>query len=107
MDKEEYINRLLEDGFDFNDVVGKNLKFELVGVENEDGTWTLKTKASTGMTLNGVDWEEIEFKDLVVDNGFDEALATQMLSFMTDLNDIRKLADLRIKLNKTKALSEG
>ena len=112
MDKDKYlgedrIEELLDEGFDFEDIVGQRMSFQITGMKEQDDQWRVTGKAVTAMTINGVDWEEAQIPVSTLDDDFDSALATVMVSLAGTMNNPRMMAKLRIKLDHTKLGAES
>lgn len=107
MDKKEHlrddieIQRLLEEGFDFNDLVGQEVSFKVTGIINKENKWDLNALVSFGVTNNGVDWARSETPISTTDDDYDAALANVMLKVVNVLNDPETLAFMRLSLNKS------
>lgn len=112
MDKEKHITddelaKMLEDGFQFDDITGQQMQFKIDGIIGDGGKWTVGADASTSLTVNGVDWAIEEIKIKAIDGNFDDALATIMLSLIGQMNDPKFLASLRKQLDTTKVLGRS
>jgi len=98
---DEGLEQMLEEGFDFEDVVGQKISFDVAGFKNEDGRWDIDAKAEFYLSNNGEDWAGSEFPISTSDNDFDSALSTVMLGVVNALNNPKLLATMRAKLNDT------
>lgn len=105
MDKDQYLTeeemeQMFEDGFDFDDVVGKETSFTIMGMLDENNRWNLDAKVRYSMTRNGIDWVTNDFPISTADEDYDAALATTMLGVASMLGNPRMLARMRKKLDK-------
>jgi len=111
MDKEKHLTdeelgRMLDEGFDFEDVVGQEVSFKVTGIIDAKGRWNLDAMATFGLTKNGMDWVTNEIPISTADDDYDSALATTMLAIANALNNPRMLAVMRVKLDTQKELPE-
>ena len=111
MDKDQHLTdeemeRMFEEGFDFDDVIGKSTSFTIVGILDEDSRWNLDATVKYSLTKNGVDWVTNEFPVSTADDDYDSALATTMLGVANLLGNPRMLARMRKKLDKQLIQSE-
>lgn len=111
MDKEKHLidetlGKMIDDGFDFEDVIGQEVSFKVTGMLDDKGRWNLDAEAVFGLTRNGVDWVRNEIPISTADDDYDSALATTMLAIANALNNPRMLAVMRVKLNEQIDLPE-
>ena len=113
MDKDKYITdeeleKMSEEGFTFDDIVGQKISFSILGMVNEDGRWDVKADATFALSKNGADWAVSEIPIATTDDDYDSALATVMLGVVNALNNPMMLARMRKKLDKhTIPLTKG
>lgn len=112
MDKNEHINkeeldRLIEQEFDFDDIIGHKVDFSILGSKSEDGLWTINAEAVFSMSLNGMDWASVTVPVATMDADYDSALATAMMGVAGGLNNPELLARLRYMLNQHKGDKGG
>jgi hypothetical protein len=111
MDKEKYImakdkekakevEKLLDEGFDFEDVVGQHMTISITGIINENGLWTIEAEGKYAMSLDGVDWVGSEVPVSTADESYEAALASSMMAIAGALNDENVLARIRYGLNQ-------
>ncbi len=111
MDKDEYINKeeldkIMEQEYDFNDIIGHKVDFSILGSKSEDGLWSIKAEAVFSMSLNGMDWATVTVPVATMDADYDSALATAMMGVAGGLNNPEILARMRYMLNQHK-MKEG
>lgn len=112
MDKDEYINKeeldkIMEQEYDFNDIIGHKVDFSILGSKNEDGLWSIKAEAVFSMSLNGMDWATVTVPVATMDADYDSALATAMMGVAGGLNNPEILARMRYMLNQHKTKEIG
>ncbi len=113
MDKDKHLTneeleKMLEEGFTFDDVVGQRMSFDILGMVNEDGRWDVKADATFALSKNGADWVVSEIPISTTDADYDSALATVMLGVVNALNNPIMLARMRKNLDKhTIPLTKG
>jgi hypothetical protein len=105
MDKDERVTekeleKMLEKGFDFDDVVGQRISFNVLGMANENGRWDIKADATFALSKNGTDWATSEIPVSTTDDDYDSALATVMLGVVNALNNPMMLARMRKNLDR-------
>jgi hypothetical protein len=96
---EEELEKMLEKGFDFDDVVGQRISFNVLGMVNENGRWDIKADATFALSKNGADWATSEIPVSTSDDDYDSALATVMLGVVNALNNPMMLARMRKSLD--------
>lgn len=101
IDKEE-LDKLMEQEFDFNDIIGHKVDFSIMGSKSDDGTWAINVEADFSMSLNGLDWASITVPVSTIDTDYDSALATAMMGVAGGLNNRELLARMRYMLNQHK-----
>ena len=105
---EEEMEKMLEEGFTFEDIVGQRISFNVLGMVNEDGRWDIKADATFALSKNGADWATSEIPISTTDDDYDSALATVMLGVVNALNNPMMLARMRKSLDKhTVPLTKG
>ena len=105
---EEELEKMLEEGFTFEDIVGQKISFSVLGMVNEDGRWDVKADATFALSKNGADWVTSEIPISTTDDDYDSALATVMLGVVNALNNPMMLARMRRNLDKhTVPLTKG
>ena len=100
---EKEIKRLIEEGLNFDDIVGHKVNFDITGAKNiEDGSWVINAEAEFAMSLNGMDWASVTVPFVTMDADYDSALATAMMGVAGGLNNPELLARIRYLLNQQK-----
>jgi len=112
MDQDEYINKeeldkIMDQEFDFDDIIGHKVDFSILGSKNTDGMWSITAEAVFSMSLNGMDWASITVPVATMDQDYDTALATAMMGVAGGLNNREILARLRYMLNQHKVDKGG
>ncbi len=103
MDKKEHLtdkeyDAMLEEGFDFDDVVGQKVMFSIFGMRNNE-RWDIDAKADFSLSLDGIQWAGKQVPVTTSDDDYDAALATAMLAMANAINSPKFLAGLRKELN--------
>jgi hypothetical protein len=116
MDKDKHIkieptkdelDKLIDQEFDFEDIVGHRVEFSILGSKSDDGTWTIDAEADFAMSLNGMDWASVTVPVSTYDADYDSALATAMMGVAGGLNNRELLARIRYMLNQQKLDKDG
>ena len=99
MDQDEYINKeeldkIMDQEFDFDDIIGHKVDFSILGSKNTDGMWSITAEAVFSMSLNGMDWASI-------------TVPVAMMGVAGGLNNREILARLRYMLNQHKVDKGG
>jgi len=112
MDKKKHLTdkefeKMLEKGYDFDDVVGQRVSFSVIGMRDVDGRWKVDAKANFALSVDGVSWADKDIPVSTVDDDYDSALATTMLAMANAINSPRFLASLRRELDLHSALPKA
>lgn len=102
----EEIENMVEQGFDFDDIIGHKVEFSIEGSKNMDNTWNIEAKAEFSMSVNGMDWASVTVPVQAIDTSYDDALASAMMGVASGLNNPYLLAEIRYQLNQ-QISSEG
>jgi hypothetical protein len=103
MDKKEHLtdkefDGMLEEGFDFEDVIGQKVSFIVEGIR-EDGRWNVEAEADFSLSVDGIQWANKRVPVTTTDDDYDSALATAMLALANAINSPKFLASLRKELD--------
>lgn len=104
MDQDKYIkeelDRLIDQEFDFDDIIGHRVEFSITGTKNTDNSWAIDIEALFSMSINGLDWASVKVPVSTMDEDYDSALATAMMAVSGGLNNPELLARIRYQLNQ-------
>ncbi len=102
---EEY-ESMLEEGFDFDDVIGQKVQFKILGMKHGE-RWDIEAVANFALSLDGLQWAEKKVPVTTSDDDYDSALATSMLAMANAINSPKFLASLRKELNTLNVVPEA
>jgi len=103
---DEEFESMLEEGFDFEDVIGQKVMFKILGLK-QDERWNIDAVATFAVSLDGLQWSEKKIPVTTSDDDYDSALATAMLAMANAINSPRFLAGLRKNLDAYSAIPEA
>jgi hypothetical protein len=100
MDKEEH----LEPKFD--DLVGHNVDLHVHGNKLPDGLWDVNVIVGFKLTVNGIDWAEKVVNTSIVEDDYEDAFATAMLTVANIMSTPKFMHELRNQLDGVSANKE-